>query len=53
MEDEAAFKTKLAKFLENEGITDAKVREDTDGECPAVASYIKKIADEYFGEKDE
>jgi hypothetical protein len=48
-EDEAAFRAKLATFLEDENIGDADVREDTDGECPTVAAYIEKLADDYFG----
>jgi hypothetical protein len=48
-EDEAAFRAKLAKFLVDKNISDADVREDTDGECPTIAAYIEKLADDYFG----
>jgi hypothetical protein len=54
MMDEVAFKAKMAKFLEDEGVTDADVREETAGECPTVTAYIEKLADEYLGgKKDE
>jgi hypothetical protein len=52
-EEKATFKIKLAKFLEDEGITDTEIQEDTGGECPTVASYIKNLADEYFGQKKD
>ena len=54
--DAAAFKAKLLKFLEQEHVSDADVREETAGECPTVAAYIEKLAKEYLGlggEKDE
>ena len=51
--DEAAFRAKLLKFLEDEHISDADIREETAGECATVAAYIEKLAKEYFGgEKD-
>jgi transposase len=34
----------MVKFFEDENITDADVRGDTDGECPTVAAYIEKLA---------
>jgi hypothetical protein len=46
--DEAAFRAKLAKFLEDENISDADVQKDTDGECPTIAAYIEKLVNEYL-----
>jgi hypothetical protein len=49
-EDAVAFKEKFAQFLEEKGITDEDIREDTGGECATVAEYIEKLAHEYYGE---
>jgi hypothetical protein len=40
-------KAKLAKFVEDVGITDADVQEETGGECITVAEYIELLMAEY------
>ena len=47
-EDAAAFKEKFAQFVEERGITDEDIREETGEECTTVAEYIEKLAHEYY-----
>ena len=45
--DGAGCKDKLAKFVEDVGITDADVQAETGGKCITVAEYIELLIEEY------
>jgi hypothetical protein len=45
--DGSECKATLARFVEDAGISDADVQEETGGECITVTEYIQHLIEEY------